>query len=318
MKPALAIALLLASTLCVGRVVAQVPRIGIVEYGARESAAVGAYLEALRGLGYVEPRTLAVERRYANARTERYPELIAELVDRKVDVIFTQGHDISKVAKGITQRIPIVSAGSEDPEMSGLVANLRRPGGNVTGVTYMSPQLAAKRLELLRDAVPGLKRVAVLWDPEHADTYYSQMQSVAKGMGLEVILLTFHSVADLDRVGTAARNAGAQALFIVPSRLTVFHAKRIAELAMAHGLPAMSAYRVSAEAGCLMSYGADNAEMQRRAALQTQKILRGANPGELPIEQPTKFELVVNLKTAKALGLTVPQSILLRADRVIE
>jgi putative ABC transport system substrate-binding protein len=294
-------------------------RIGIVEFGApADSVFTRAYLAGLKQLGYAEPGTLRIERRYAQGDASRFPGLLQELAAQRVDLVFTVGNDIALVARQATPSLVVVTAGSDDPQMSGLIGDYRRPGGNITGVTYLSPQLAAKRLELLKDAVPGMVKVAVLWDPTHADTYYKDMVPAARQLGVSLQLFQVHSPGEIGEALAAAQRAGAQALFVVPSRMLNLQSRRIAELALGAKLPVMAAYANFAEAGCLMSYGAVASDMLRRAAVQTDKILKGAKAGDLPFEQATTFELIVNLKTAKAIGLKLPQSILVRADRVVE
>jgi len=294
-------------------------RIGVVEFGAPPpSGFARAYLAALKGHGYAEPVTLRVEARYAQGEAARFSELIEDLAKAKVDMVFTVGNDIAQVAKKIAPALPVVTAGSEDPVQSGLIADYRRPGGNVTGVTYLSPQLASKRLEMLKQAVPGLVRVAVLWDPAHVDTYYQDMIPAANALGLRLQPFEVHRADDIGRAFAAAQGAGAQALFVVPSRLINVMSRRIGELALAARLPTMAAYANFPDAGGLMSYGAVASEMLQRAAAQSARILKGAKAGDLPFEQAATFELVINLRTARALGIAIPQSMLLRADRVID
>ena len=294
-------------------------RIGIVEYGvAPDSALTRLYLEALAGLGWREGGTLGVERRHAGGRPERFGELLRELAALPVELVFAPGHDIAKAAKATIPAMAVVTVGSEDPVQSGLIQSLARPGGSITGVSFMSPELAAKRLELLKAMLPGLARVGVLWEPEHADTYYQSLDAVAATMGLRLHLASVRSAAELEPAFAELAGARSQALFVVPSRLTGVQARRIVELAGAARLPLISAYASFADAGGLMSYGAVTGDGPRRAAAQTDRILRGARAGELPFELPTRFELVVNLKVAAALGLTIPPALRLRADRVIE
>ena len=294
-------------------------RIGIVEFGAPpDSSAVRTYLAALGRLGYAEPTALQVERRYARGDAARFAELIQDLAVNKVDLAFTVGNDIARVAKQVTPELPVVTVGSEDPIMSGLIRGYRRPGGNVTGVTYLSPQLADKRLELLKETVPGLVRIAVLWDPAHFDTYYRDMEPAARALGVRLQLVEARVPEEIESAIAAARNSRAESLFVVPSRMLNNQSKRIGALALSARMPMMAAYANFTEAGGLMSYGAVAAQMLQRAAEQTAKILNGAKAGDLPYEQAATFELVINLRTARTLGLRVPQAVLLRADKVIE
>jgi putative ABC transport system substrate-binding protein len=298
---------------------ATVARIGIVEFGEPpQGGFAGAYLAALKRLGYAEPDTLQIERRYAGGDAARFAGLLQDLASRKVDVVFTVGNDIAQVAKQVAPALSVVTAGSEDPVMSGLIRDYRHPGGNITGVTYLSPQLASKRLEMLKEALPGLVRVAVLWDPAHFDTYYKDMVPVADALGVRLQLVEARVPDEIDGAIAAAQNARAQALFVVPSRMLNLQAKRIGQLALGARLPMMAAYANFTDAGGLLSYGAVAGEMLQRAAAQTARILEGAKAGDLPFERAATFELVINLKTAKALGLKIPQLVLFRADRVIE
>lgn len=294
-------------------------RIGVVEFGnPPDGGFVRGYLAALGALGFTEPATLRVERRYAQGKPERFGELLGELASSGVGLVFTVGNDIAQVAKATLPSLAVVTAGSEDPVMSGLIADYRRPGGNITGVTYLSTELATKRLELLRDTVPGLARVAVLWDPSHFDTYYKDMEPAARALGVQLHLLEARDPGAVDAAFVAARKQQAQAVFVVPSRMLNLQARRLGELAVAARMPTIAAYANFAEAGGLLSYGAVGQDMLRRAAVQTARILGGAKAGELPFERAATFELVVNLTTARALGITIPQAVLLRADRVIE
>ena len=311
----------LALCLLAGAVLAQprIARIGIVEFGAPpDSAFARGYLVALQAVGYAEPGTLKVERRYARGDPARFPGLLQELAASKVDLVFTVGNDIALVAKRAVPALAVVTAGSDDPLLSGLIVEYRQPGGNITGITYLSPQLAAKRLEILKEAVPDMTTVAVLWDPAHADTYYKDMVPAAAKLGVKVQLFEVRTPQEIDGAFTAARKAGAKAVFVVPSRMINLQARRVAERAIATGLPTMAAYASFTDAGGLVSYGAVGADILQRAARQTGEILNGAKPGELPFEQASTFELVLNLRTARTLGLNIPPSVLARADRVIE
>ena len=297
----------------------KISRIGIVEFGAPpESWFARTYLGALKQLGYIEPATLQIERRYAQGDATRFAELVRDLETSKVNLVFTVGTDIAQVAKRVAPGLLVVTAGSEDPVMSGLISDYRRPGGNVTGVTYLSPQLAAKRLELLKETVPGLTRVAVLWDPSHFDTYYRDMEQAARGLGVRLQLVEARSANEIEAAVAAVQKGRAEAIFVAPSRMLNLQARRISELALNAKLPVIAAYANFTEAGGLISYGAVAADMLARAAAQTDKILKGAKVGDLPFEQAATFELVINMKTAKALGLTVPDKLRALADEVIE
>ena len=294
-------------------------RIGIVEFGVpADSVFTRAYLAGLKRLGYEEPVSLRIERRYAYGDASRFPGLLQGLAAERVALVFTVGNDIALVARQAAPALVVVTAGSDDPQMSGLIGDYRRPGGNITGVTYLSPQLAAKRLEFLKEAVPGMTKVMVLWDPTHADTYYKDMVPAARLLGVSLQLVEVRTPQEIDGAFAAVQKAGAQAVFVVPSRMLNLQSKHIAELSLAGKVPVMAAYANFADAGCLVSYGAVAADMLQRAAVQTDKILKGAKAGDLPFEQAATFELVVNLKTAKTIGIRIPQSILVRADRVIE
>jgi len=292
-------------------------RLGVLEYGdAPESAQTRRVLELLGRFGWHEGSTLRVERRFAAAQQGRIEALLRELGAVSIDLLFAPGHDIAKVAKSALPGVPIVTVGSEDPVRSGLIDSFSRPGGSVTGVSFMSPELASKRLEMLRDVVPGLARVAVLWEPGHVDTYYDELGKVATAIGVRLQMETLASAADLEPAFAALRQP--QALFVVPSRLTSLLTQRIVDLALAAKLPTMSAYEAFAAAGGLMSYGAASADVLGRVAALIDRVLNGARPADTPFELPTRFVLTVNLKTARRLGLALPQSLLLRADDVIE
>ncbi|MBL8383577.1 MAG: ABC transporter substrate-binding protein [Burkholderiales bacterium] len=296
-----------------------VVRIGILDYGPPPASGLARmFVDALRSRGYAAGENLDIDHRFAGGRPQEFERLLREFQGAGIGLVFAPGHDIAKVARVVLPALPVVTVGSEDPVLSGLIASFRRPGGNVTGVSFMSPELAGKRLEMLRDTLPGLARVGVLWEPEHADTYYQDLGAVARGMGVTLHLAALRAATDLEPAFAEFARERAQALFVVPSRLTNLLAPRIAALAAASRLPAMSAYASFAEAGGLVSYGAAVRDGVERAAAQAAAILRGARPAELPFELPARFELVVNARTARALGISVPQVVLLRADRVIE
>jgi putative ABC transport system substrate-binding protein len=276
--------------------------------------------EALRELGWVEGENVVFERRYAENRLERLPELAADLVRLKVDVIVAGGTLAPLAAKRATSTIPIVKASSGDPLGSGLVASLARPGGNVTGMSLMAPDLGGKRLELLREILPGLTRVAVLWNS--ANPYsaigFKETQSAARTLGVEVQSLEVRSPDDFDRAFEAAQRQHPDALVTVDDPLTLGHLKLIVDFTAGQRLPSVHVAKEFAAAGGLVSYAANIPDVLRRAAGYVDKILKGAKPADLPVQQPTKFELVINLKTAKALGLEIPDKLLALADQVIE
>ena len=276
--------------------------------------------EALRELGWVEGENVVFERRYAENRLERLPELAADLVRLKVDVIVAGGTLAPLAAKRATSTIPIVMASAGDPLGSGLVASLARPGGNVTGMSLMAPDVGGKRLELLRDILPNLTRVAVLWDSANPYTTigFNETEVAARTLGVEVQSLEVRSPDDFDRAFEAAQQQHPDALVTVDDPLTLNHLKRIVDFTAVQRLPSVHVAREFAAAGGLVSYGTNMADVIRRAAGYVDKILKGAKPADLPVQQPTEFELVINLKTAKALGVTIPPSLLARADEVIE
>jgi putative ABC transport system substrate-binding protein len=300
----------------------KVPRIGVLHPGTPASApqSVEAFRQGLREHGYEEGKNIVVERRYTESRLERVAEVAAEFVRLKVDVIVTSLDVATAAVKQQTQTIPIVMAISIDPVATGFVSSLARPGGNVTGLSTMSPELAAKRLELLREAVPGLSRVAIMWNTNVPGNLleYKEAGDAARSMRLQLQSVEVSSVDDFERAFSALKTGGAEALIVAGSGLTSTNAGQIANLAMKHRLPSMVSSRDRVDAGGLIAYGPNLAELWRRAATYVDKILKGAKPGDLPIEQPTKFELIINLKTAKALGLTIPPSLLRRADEVIQ
>jgi putative ABC transport system substrate-binding protein len=279
-----------------------------------------AFRQGLRDLGYVEGQNLVIESRYAEGREERLPDLAAELVRLKVDVIVAGGPAI-RAAQHATSTIPIVMAVTGDPVQSGYVASLARPGGNITGVSVLGAELTGKRLEILKETVPQSTRIAVLANPA-TPTYGALMHDLtvtARALGLHLHVLELRSPDELDPAFAAMRRAGAEALFVVEDPLLIDHLRgRIADLAATHRLPAIYSWKMSVAAGGLMSYGPSMPDMTRRAATYVDKILKGTTPGELPVERPMKFELVINLKTAKALGLTIPPTLLFQADEVIQ
>jgi putative ABC transport system substrate-binding protein len=280
---------------------------------------VASFVQRLRELGWLEGRDVAIEYRWAEGRDERAAEIAAEFVRRKVDVIVTSGTGMVLAAKQATSVIPIVFAAAGDPVGTGLVASLARPGGNVSGLSSQTAETAGKRLELLREIVPGLRRLAILANVSNplAVLDMREVQGAARTLGLEVITSEIRRGEDIVPVFEAL-NGREEALYVVFDALVNTHRIRINTLALAARLPTMHAFREGVEAGGLMSYGPNFPDQFRRAADYVDKILRGAKPGDIPVEQPTKFDLVINRTTAKALGLAIPESFLLPADEVIE
>jgi|SRR5450631_1834784 putative ABC transport system substrate-binding protein len=300
----------------------KVPRIGVLHAVSADSASqtAAAFTQGLRERGYVEGQNVVVERRFADGRAERISEIGAELVRLKVDIIVTTTDVAIATVKQQTQTIPIVMASSTDPVGTGFVASLAHPGGNVTGLTSISPELSAKRLELMKEAVPGLLRVAIMWNPDvrGAVLDYKETQNAARSLQVQLQPVEVSRADDFDRAFSALTTGRAEALIVVGSAFAFTNRSQIASLALKNRLPTMFGVRENVDDGGLISYGPNVAELWRRAATYVDKILKGAKPGDLPIEQPTKFELIINLKTAKALGLTLSPSLLRRADEVIQ
>jgi putative tryptophan/tyrosine transport system substrate-binding protein len=304
---------------------AKVARIGYLSPNVASSPALrDAFLQGLRDLGYVEGRNVVIEYRDAEGKLERVPALAAELVALKVDVIFVGGGTrVSLAAMQATKTIPVVFTGVGDPVTSGLVTTLARPGGNVTGLSSLGPELVAKRLELLKQAVPGVDRVAVLFLPgalgERTDKeMLTAAEIAARALGVQPQFVEARGPDEFARAFSDMTSARAGALTVLPSNRFLREHRRLVDLAAKNRLPAVYTSREFVDAGGLMSYGANEVDLFRRAATYVDKILKGAKPGDLPVEQPTKFELVINLKTAKALGLTISQSVLAHADEVIQ
>ena len=276
--------------------------------------------EALQGLGYVEQRNVVYLGRWANARQDRLPGLAAELVGLKVDVIVTVGGPASAAAKHATSSIPIVLAQVGDADGIGLIESLARPGGNVTGVTDQSTELSAKRLEFLTEAVPKATRVAVLWnaDDRGMTLRYREVEKAAQVRHVTVLPLGVREPNDFDSAFSAMTSSRPDALFLVTDALTVLNRQRVIEFAATHRIPAMYEFAFLVQQGGLMSYGANQDDNFRRAASYVDRIFKGAAPGALPVERPSRYYLTINLKTAKALNLTIPPALLLRADQVIE
>ena len=299
---------------------AKLPTIGFL--GTAAASAWGpwtaAFVQRLHELGWIEGRTVEIQYRWAEGRSERWAEIAAEFVRLKVDVIVTGGN-AAVAAKQASSAVPIVFALVDDPVGLGLIASLARPGGNVTGLSIQNPDLAGKRVELLREVVPGLRRLAIMANVElpSAASEMREVQTAARTLGLDATTFPIRRAEDIAPAFEALKGS-ADALYVVGDGLVITHRVRINTLALIARLPTIYPVREYVDAGGLMSYGPNFPDQFRRAADYVDKILRGAKPGEIPVEQPTKFDLVINLTTAKALGLTIPESFLLRADEAIE
>ena len=312
---------LLAAPLAVGAQPAgKVPRIGALVVAAPGYRPVEGFRQGLRELGYVEGRNIAVEYRYAEGKADRYGDLAAQMVKLDPDVIVVWGTELAQTVRRATAKIPIVLALGDRPVEMGLVADLARPGGNVTGLTTMSYELSAKRLELLKEILPSLARVAALYSPDvRVEPTLKELAVAAQRLGIRLQPLAARGPQDFDRAFAAMATERAEAVLLMPTALsTTQGGARLAELALKRRMPAIGQGREFMAGGALMSYGANPTDLGRRAATFVDKILKGAKPADLPVEQPTKFELLINLKTAKALGVTIPQSVLARADELLE
>ena len=300
----------------------RVPRVGVLSTATQSTPPMAlrldAFRQALRELGFVEGETIAFEYRSAEGNPDRLAGLAAELVRLNVDCIVTAGDSPSRAAKKAASTIPIVMANTSNPIQAGLVSSLARPGGNITGLASASVDLAGKRLELLKEIVPKLSRVAIFSDPRSSDGSLAETEGAARAQGVHLNPVEVRSLGELEDAFRAAAKSRTSALIIGWGGLFVTHRARIIQLAEKYRLPAVYPEQEYVPAGGLMAYAASVTELYRRAAVYVDKILRGAKPADLPVEQPTKFELVINLKTAKALGLTIPQSVLIRADEVIK
>lgn len=307
---------------------ARPPRIGILVPGSAEGpdasrAMLNAMIEGLEELGYVEGRNVVFERRFGESNPGRLRQAAAELVEREVDVIVAQSTTAARPAKLATGQIPIVAIGMTDPVEDGLVASLARPGGNLTGTTFFGPQLVGKRLQLLKEVVPQATRAAVLWHPQAYGErtiagMLKEIESAAQSLGVQIQLVTASSPVDIEGAFSDMVRQRAAALTVFPSPMLYAEYPQIVRLAAVSRLPAIYAAREGATAGGLMSYGANLPDLARQTAPYVQRILKGAKPADLPVQQPIKFELVVNLETAKSLGLAIDRNFLQLADEVIE
>jgi len=300
----------------------KVPRIGFLA-GNRDGPSVEAFQRGLRDLGYIEEKNILVAYRYVEGNTDRTPSLVTELVELKVDVLVVGGTlGGIRAAKQSTKTIPVVMVTTQDPVATGIVDSLARPGGNITGVTTLTRDLSGKRLELLKEVVVGISRVGVLWDSNAGPgpaIALKEYEAAASALKISLQSLTVRSPnPDFEGAFQAATKGRASALIAIASFVLSRYSKQIAELAVKNRMPSMNELSAYVEAGGLMSYSANNDDQYRRAAVYVDKILKGAKPADLPVEQPTKFELVINLKTAKQIGLTIPPNVLALADKVIK
>jgi len=298
---------------------AKVPRIGFLSPGSLSSVTgrYEAFRQGLRELGYVEGKNIIIEPRYAEGKVDRLPPLAAELVRLKVDIIVTVTTPGVLAAKKATETIPIVFAGVGDPVRGGLVTSLARPGGNITGLSILSPELDGKRLELLKETAPKIIRIAYLWNPVAPGTGLKGMEVAAPALGLQLQSLEVRRANDFDSAFEAIIRERAHALTAAAHPVINDHRKRIVDFAAKNKLPAIYTDSEFVDTGGLMFYGVNFAHLYRRAATYVDKILKGTKPADLPVEQPTKFEFVINLKAAKQIGLTIPPNVLVRADKVI-
>jgi putative tryptophan/tyrosine transport system substrate-binding protein len=296
---------------------ANVPRIGFLLFNSPRSEPIGPLLQGLDAMGYVDGKTIAIEYRFAEGNPERLPDLAAQLVQVKPDVIFAFGGDVVPFAKKATTTIPIVAWMSNDPVESGVVASLGRPGGNVTGITLVYDELAGKTLAFLKEAAPVVSRVAVLWNPDHADPEFREMKRAAASLSVQLQSLEVRRPSDFDAAFDAASRERAEGLVIVSSRLMSRQRQQIADFAAKNRIIVAGGWGEWTKDGALLTYGPNTAELMQRVATYVAKIIKGARPSDLPMERPTHFDLVINLKTAKLFDLKISRSLLGRADQVI-
>ena len=309
---------LVASSVAHGQPSGKVARVAVLLFSAPATEPnLTAFVTGLRTLGYVEGQNLVFEYRYAEGRPERLRELAVHAAASHPEVIAVLGGDMLPYAKEATGTVPIVFLTSNNPVDAGVVSSFSRPGGNITGVAFISSETAGKRLQFLKEAAPAVTHVAVLWNPDHPDGEYRDSLVAARRLGMQVESLEVRRPEEFDAAFDAADRARVEALIVVSSRLMNLNRTRIVEFAAKRQIPLVTGWGTWAEAGGLLSYGPDLDDLAKRVAGQVDKILKGAKPGDLPVEQPTKFELIINLETAKRLGLKLPSSLLARADRVI-
>jgi putative tryptophan/tyrosine transport system substrate-binding protein len=296
----------------------RIPRIGILLFAKADLAVIDPCIRGLEALGYVDGKTVHLEYRDAGGNYGRFSELADELARLNSDVIFSFGGDIAPAIKKATTNIPIVVVVSNDPVESGLVASLARPGGNITGLTYVHDMLAGKSVELLKDTVPSVSRVAILWNPSHADPEFRETQRAARALGVQLQSLEVREPPDFEGAFQALARERPEALIVIGSRLIALQRQWIGDVCAKQGLILVGVPSWLMEVGALLTYGPNVAEIQRRAATYIDKILKGARPSDLPMQQPTAFELIINVEVAKKLGITVPPTVIARADKVIE
>jgi putative ABC transport system substrate-binding protein len=298
----------------------KIPRIGILGASSASLSQIEAFRQGLRDFGYIEGQTVTIESRWAEGKFDQLPDLAAELVRLRVDVIFAAAAPAIKAASQATKTIPIVFEMLADPVSAGFVSSLAKPGGNLTGVAGLAPELSGKRLELLKEIVPRLKRVAILGNPSNPNfrSVLTETETAASALGLQLQVLEVKEPAKLQSAFSAMNKGRAEALSILPDPMLVSEQKRIIDLAAKGRLPAIYGTSVTVEAGGLIAYSPSPSQMFRRVAYYIDRILKGAKPADLPVEQPIKFELVINLKAAKQIGLTIPLNVLARADKVIK
>jgi len=296
----------------------RIPKVGILLFAQADLAGIDPFLRGLEALGYVDGKTVSLEYRDAAGKYERAQQLTEELVRLNPDVIFSFGGDLAPGIKKSTSTIPIVVVVSNDPVKAGLVASLARPGGNITGLTYVHDMLAGKSVELLKDTVPSVSRVAILWNPNHADPEFRETERASGTLGVQLQSLEVREPGDFDGAFQALARERAEALIVIGSRLISLQRQRIGDACAKNGLILVGVPSWLMEIGALFTYGPNVADTQRRAATYVDKILKGARPSDLPMQQPTAFELIINVDVAKKLGITVPPTVIARADKVIE
>jgi len=302
---------------------AKIPRVGILFIGGRDQPHLEAFKQGLRERGYTEGKNIVLDYRYAEGKVDRLPSLAAELVQLNVDVIVTTSGNSARAATEATKTIPIVLTTGADPVKTGLAESLAKPGGNVTGFSIIEEDLSGKRVEILKETFPKMTRVAYLWNPvavaypASGNLSYDQVQKATKAVGVQLLSYKVSSLAEIEKAFADMPKVRPDALLVLQSPLMTLNSKKIVELALKQRLAGMYPTRQFAEEGGLMAYGPLIGDLYRRAAIYIDKILKGAKPAELPVEQPMKFEFIINLKAAKQIGLTIPPNVLVRADRVI-